>query len=105
MKKKPQLSIRGRGILIQIKDTLKENTTYALNFGSAVRDNNEGNPLYSMRYVFSTGPEVDSMVVSGYTADSYTADSVAKVSFASFRPIRWRMFPNTTRRCSNTSLR
>lgn len=54
MKKKPQLSIRGRGILIQIKDTLKENTTYALNFGSAVRDNNEGNPLYSMRYVFST---------------------------------------------------
>ena len=52
MKKKPQLSIRGRGILIQIKDTLKENTTYALNFGSAVRDNNEGNPLYSMRYVF-----------------------------------------------------
>ena len=60
MKKKPQLSIRGRGILIQIKDTLKENTTYALNFGSAVRDNNEGNPLYSMRYVFSTGPEIRS---------------------------------------------
>ena len=85
MKKKPQLSIRGRGILIQIKDTLKENTTYALNFGSAVRDNNEGNPLYSMRYVFSTGPEVDSMVVSGYTADSYTADSVAK-SFIYFFP-------------------
>ena len=85
MKKKPQLSIRGRGILIQIKDTLKENTTYALNFGSAVRDNNEGNPLYSMRYVFSTGPEVDSMVVSGYTADSYTADSVAK-SFICFFP-------------------
>ena len=55
-------------------DTLKENTTYALNFGSAVRDNNEGNPLNSLRYVFSTGPEIDSLVVSGYTADSYKAD-------------------------------
>jgi len=78
MKKKPQLSIRGKGIVIQIRDTLQENQTYALNFGSALRDNNEGNPLYSMRYVFSTGSEIDSMVCSGYTADSYKADSVSK---------------------------
>ncbi len=78
MKKKPQLSIRGKGLVIQIKDTLRPNTTYALNFGSSVRDNNEDNPLYSMRYVFSTGKEIDSMIVSGYTADSYKADSVPK---------------------------
>ncbi len=78
MKKKPQLSIRGKGVVIQIRDTLLENQTYALNFGSALRDNNEGNPLYSMRYVFSTGGEIDSMVCSGYTADSYKADSVSK---------------------------
>lgn len=78
MKKKPQLTIRGKGVVIQIKDTLKENTTYALNFGSALRDNNEGNPLNAMRYVFSTGPEIDSMILSGYTADSYKADSVPK---------------------------
>ena len=77
MKKKPTVSIRGRGIVIQLRDTLLPNTTYALNFGSAVRDNNEGNPLYSMRYVFSTGPEIDSMIVSGYTADSYKAVSVS----------------------------
>ncbi len=65
--------------MIQIRDTLLENQTYALNFGSALRDNNEGNPLYSMRYVFSTGDEIDSMVCSGYTADSYKADSVSKL--------------------------
>lgn len=78
MKRKPSLAVRGKGIQITIKDTLKENTTYALNFGSTVRDNNEGNPLNSLRYVFSTGPEIDSLVVSGYTADSYKADSVGK---------------------------
>ena len=78
MKKKPILTIRGKGIAIQIRDTLLENTTYALNFGSSVRDNNEGNPLNAMRYVFSTGNEVDSMYCSGYTADSYKADSVSK---------------------------
>lgn len=85
MKKKPLISQRGKGIVIQLRDTLDANTTYSLNFGSALRDNNEGNPLYSMRYVFSTGPQVDSMVVSGYTADSYKADSVSK-SFVWFFP-------------------
>ena len=85
MKKKPLVSLRGRGVVIQLRDTLEANTTYALNFGSAIRDNNEGNPLYSMRYVFSTGPEIDSMVMSGYTADSYKADSVSK-SFIWFFP-------------------
>ena len=85
MKKKPLVSMRGKGIVVQLRDTLEANTTYALNFGSAVRDNNEGNPLYSMRYVFSTGPTIDSMVLSGYTADSYKADSVSK-SFIWFFP-------------------
>ena len=78
MKKKPTLTVRGKGIVIQLRDTLLPNTTYALDFGSALRDNNEGNPLHSMRYVFSTGPEVDSMMLSGYTADAYKADSVSK---------------------------
>ena len=85
MKKKPLVSLRGRGVVIELRDTLEANTTYSLNFGSAIRDNNEGNPLYSMRYVFSTGPEIDSMVMSGYTADSYKADSVSK-SFIWFFP-------------------
>lgn len=78
MKKKPLISMRGRGIVVQLRDTLEENTTYALNFGGSIRDNNEGNPLFSMRYVFSTGAEIDSMYMSGYTADSYKADSVSK---------------------------
>lgn len=78
MKKKPSVVRRGQGIVVTIKDTLIPNTTYAINFGSSILDNNEGNPLHSMRYVFSTGSEIDSMYMSGYTADSYKADSVSK---------------------------
>ena len=78
MKKLPLISTRGKGIVITIRDTLKENTTYAIDFGSAICDNNEGNPLNAMRYVFSTGDKVDSMMCSGYTADSYKADSVSR---------------------------
>ena len=78
MKKLPLLTTRGKGIVITIRDTLKENTTYAIDLGSAIRDNNESNPLNAMRYVFSTGDKVDSMMCSGYTADSYKADSVSR---------------------------
>ena len=78
MKKLPLIATRGKGIVITIRDTLKENTTYAIDFGSAICDNNEGNPLNAMRYVFSTGDKVDSMMCSGYTADSYKADSVSR---------------------------
>ena len=78
MKKAPLLTTRGKGIVITIRDTLLENTTYAIDLGSAIRDNNEGNPLNAMRYVFSTGDKVDSIICSGYTADSYKADSVSR---------------------------
>ena len=78
MKKMPLITTRGKGIVITIRDTLKENQTYAIDLGSAIRDNNEGNPLNAMRYVFSTGDTVDSLICSGYTADSYKADSVSR---------------------------
>lgn len=78
MKYPPKLSIRKRGVRIDITDTLAENQTYALNFGTSVRDNNEGNVLYGLRYVFSTGGAIDSMMMTGYTADAAKGDSVSR---------------------------
>ncbi len=86
MKRKPNLLIKGKGIQIDIKDTLLENTTYALNFGSSISDNNEGNPLNNLRYVFSTGDEIDSLVISGMTVDGYSKDSIGK-AFIYFFPV------------------
>ncbi len=78
LKRMPTVTIRGRGIQIDIHpdDTLRENTTYSFNFGNSIRDNNEGNTLYGFRYVMSTGKEIDSMAMSGYTVDGYTNDSI-----------------------------
>ncbi|WP_152285863.1 Ig-like domain-containing protein [Flavicella marina] len=58
-------------IVIEINDTLKENTTYSFNFGNSIIDNNEGNPLGSFKYVFSTGSYVDSLEIYGATSDAY----------------------------------
>lgn len=77
MKKTPTVTTNGKGIRITILDTLEENQTYALNFGNSIVDNNEGNRLSGLRYVFSTGGEIDSMVMSGYTVSASKGDSVS----------------------------
>ena len=84
-KKRPTVAVKGKGVQVEIKDTLLDNTTYSLEFGSSVSDNNEGNPLHGLRYVFSTGDEIDSLWISGYTADAMTTDSVSK-TFIWFYP-------------------
>ena len=53
------------------KDTLLENTTYTLNFGQSIEDNNEGNPNSYLSYVFSTGSYLDSLSLTGIVTDAY----------------------------------
>ena len=53
-----------------IKDTLRENTTYTINFGQSIQDNNEGNPNSFLSYVFSTGDYLDSLTLSGAVKDA-----------------------------------
>ncbi|PVW14142.1 Ig-like domain-containing protein [Marixanthomonas spongiae] len=55
---------------IQIEDTLKENTTYSINFGQSIVDNNEENPFEYYKYVFSTGSYIDSLNVKGRVQDA-----------------------------------
>lgn len=57
-------------IKIDIKDTLQPNTTYSFNFGQAITDNNEGNAINQFKYVFSTGPYIDSLKLSGRIKDA-----------------------------------
>ena len=71
-------------ITIEINDTLKENTTYSFNFGNSIVDNNEGNPLGSFKYVFSTGSYVDSLKIAGITKDSYKRESHTNITVLLF---------------------
>lgn len=61
----PEIKTTGRGIVVQLLDSLKENTTYTIDFSDAITDNNEGNPLGNYTYSFSTGKEIDTMEVAG----------------------------------------
>lgn len=61
----PTVESRLRTVTVRIKDTLEPNTTYVINFGNAIRDVNESNPLRNFRYVFSTGNYIDSLELAG----------------------------------------
>lgn len=56
-------------VQIQWKDTLQENTTYNFNFGNAIVDSNEGNPLSYYNFAFSTGDKIDDLYISGEVKD------------------------------------
>lgn len=61
----PEIKAAGRRIVIELKDSLKENTTYTIDFSDAISDNNEGNPMGNYTYSFSTGSEIDTLEISG----------------------------------------
>ena len=65
---------------IKIKDTLQPNTTYSINFGQSIADNNENNPYNQFKYVFSTGDFIDSLAIGGRIKDAYQKEADAFVS-------------------------
>ncbi len=61
----PEVKASGKKVLVEFFDTLRNNTTYTIDFGDAIVDNNEGNPMGNFAYAFSTGETIDTMEVSG----------------------------------------
>ena len=61
-------------VKIQILDTLADNTTYTINFGNSLQDNNEGNIYNNFRYVFSTGDNIDSLGLDGKISNAFMND-------------------------------
>lgn len=61
----PEIKVGGKHITVALADSLKNNTTYTIDFSDAIEDNNEGNPLGQFTYYFSTGETLDTMEVSG----------------------------------------
>ena len=72
----PEIKGAGKKIVVELKDSLKENTTYTIDFSDAITDNNEGNPLGNYTFTFSTGAQVDTMEVSGTILDASNLEPV-----------------------------
>ena len=50
----PEIQAKGKKIVVELKDTLKPDMTYTIDFSDAISDNNEDNPLGNYTFTFST---------------------------------------------------
>lgn len=71
-KKRMESRIKGKSVVFSFEDTLQANTTYTIDFGNGIVDNNEGNIFPRMTFAFSTGEYVDSIYTSGTVVDAAT---------------------------------
>ncbi|MCG3165711.1 MAG: hypothetical protein POELPBGB_01486 [Bacteroidia bacterium] len=65
LKAQPEFLVKGKSVVVKFNEELLPNTTYTMNFGSAIRDINENNPMEGFTYVFSTGTYIDSLSLRG----------------------------------------
>ncbi len=72
----PEIKTNGKRVIVNLKDTLKPNTTYTIDFGDAIQDNNESNPLEMFTFTFSTGDRLDTMAVSGTVLNASNLEPV-----------------------------
>lgn len=71
MEIQPEVKLKGKMLFIELKESPKKNTTYALNFGSALRDFTEGNIKTNFQYIFSTGDHIDTLKMRGVVKNAF----------------------------------
>ncbi|MEL6863303.1 MAG: Ig-like domain-containing protein [Bacteroidota bacterium] len=77
----PKVSLKRRSVVFRFdeREVLKEDATYIINYGTAVRDLNESNIVPNLRFVFATGDYIDSLEVNGKLVDAFSGDPVEDV--------------------------
>ncbi|HAQ20569.1 MAG TPA: hypothetical protein DCR40_15270 [Prolixibacteraceae bacterium] len=92
MKKKPVIKMKGKTLIIEFAEDLKNNSTYSLDFKDAVADNNEKNPIEDLRFSFSTGDSFDSLRVAGYVKNALNQEPVEKALVLLYRNMEYTAF-------------
>ena len=64
------MKARGKRVVIQFADSLRDNTTYTIDFGAAICDYTEKNPIHGYSFGFSTGPTIDTLETTGVVLDA-----------------------------------
>lgn len=78
---RPDIQIRSKTLYYSFDDeeVLRPNTTYTINFGTAIQDITESNAKENFTFVFSTGTFIDSLELSGYVFDAETGEPASGV--------------------------
>lgn len=75
----PEIKTSGKKIVVELQDSLKDNTTYTIDFSDAISDNNESNPMGNYTYTFSTGDRIDTLEVSGTVVSADNLEPIKSI--------------------------
>lgn len=76
----PIIRASGKKVVVELMDTLKENTTYTIDFTNSISDNNEKNVYENFSFAFSTGEIIDSLQVSGILLNAENLEPMSGVT-------------------------
>ena len=79
LKEKLDIKLKNKTVVVKFKENLVPNTTYTINFGSAIKDLHEGNPFKDYAYSFSTGDHIDTLSITGKVVDAETMKPIENV--------------------------
>ena len=80
MDEMPDFKVKGKSLIIELNEELKENTTYNIFMGNAVVDLTENNPAANFQYVFSTGDMIDSLSFQGNILKAFDLTPVENIN-------------------------
>lgn len=76
----PEIRAFGKKVLVTFADTLIPNTTYTIDFGNAICDNNEKIPYSGYTFSFSTGDHIDSLGLFGQIINAEDLNPISGIS-------------------------
>ena len=76
LEKAAKFKLQNKSVVVYFENDLDSNKTYTLDVTNAIADNNEGNMFPGYTLVFSTGNQIDSMLVTGIVQDCNTLQPI-----------------------------
>ena len=82
LEKRPKIYTKKKSVHIEFDkdEILRENATYTINFGDAIRDITANNILKNFTFAFSTGDFIDSLTVSGTVLDAFDSKPMKDIT-------------------------
>jgi len=79
LEKRPTIRTKSKSLIVTFNEELKSDMTYSLDFKNSIADNNERNPYQSLRMIFSTGSQIDTLRVAGVVKNAFNLESTEKI--------------------------
>jgi uncharacterized protein (DUF2141 family) len=101
--KKTQFKLKDNRVVIEPELPFRENTTYTLNFREGIRDATEANVAEDLRLAFSTGPDLDTLIIAGAIKSALSEKIPENITVAIYSADTFNIFQHSPEYFTKTS--